>query len=507
VKPTRLVQSLRSAFGRPGPASVAGLIALVLSCVYVYLLLGLAARDAATLLPSEEAGVSPLSQAEATVTETRTPTSTATPSGPTGTSTSTPTYTPISYIPSPAFLVYTVQPGDTLSGIARRYNTTVAEMMELNSLKSDLLSVGQELLIPGQRHLSSAEATWTPTDASVEQTPTPTATATATSTSIPVSSPATATRQPTAAPPGAARSGERPVVAFYYAWYGLDQWQAGKVPDIPVVKYTSKDRSTMVRHVQQARSAGIDAFAVAWYGPTVHNNQTETNFQTMLGVAAEQGFHCTVDFETRSPFYSSQADIVNALRYLINNHAAHPAFFRFEGKPLIFFWAVKDVFTGQGQSAVDAWASIRQQVDPQHNTLWIADGADTEFLRVFDGHHLYNITWNPPANVRNTLSTWGDRVRGYGTEHGTRKLWVATVMPGYNDLFAQDRSGRFAHDRRGGAYYRETWEAAMDSAPDLIVITSFNEWLEGTQIEPSISYGNLYLDLTSELSAAFKSGR
>jgi len=506
VKPSRLLQGLRTAIGRPTPVSIAGLVALILACGYVYLLLGLVARDAALLLGSRGSDVLPLIQAEATATETTMPTSTATPSGPTATPTTTPTYTPISYIPTPAFLVYTVQPGDTLSGIARRFNTTVTAMMELNSLRSDVLSVGQELVIPGQRHLSNAEATSVPTDDSVEATPTPTATATATNTPIPVPPAPTATRQPTAAPPGIARSGERPVVAFYYAWFGLDQWVPSKVPDIPAVKYASQDRSTMVRHVEQARSAGIDAFAVAWYGPAVHNNQTETNFRTMLDVAAEKGFRCTVDFETRSPLYGSQADIVNGLSYLINNHAAHPAFFRFEGKPLIFFWAVRDVFRGQGQSAVDAWASIRQQVDPQHNTLWIADGADTEFLRVFDGHHLYNITWNPPVNVHYTLGTWGDLVRGYGSERGTRRLWAATVMPGLNDLLTQDRSDRFAHDRRGGAYYRDTWQAAMDSAPDLIVITSFNEWLEGTQIEPSTSYGNLYLDLTSQLSAAYKSG-
>jgi hypothetical protein len=77
-------------------------------------------------------------------------------------------------------------------------------------------------------------------------------------------------------------------------------------------------------------------------------------------------------------------------------------------------------------------------------------------------------------------------------------------MPGYNDLFIQGRAGRFANDRRNGAYYRETWQGAIDSGPDLIVITSFNEWLEGTQIEPSASYGNLYLDLTSQFSATFK---
>jgi len=297
------------------------------------------------------------------------------------------------------------------------------------------------------------------------------------------------------------------VVAFYYAWYGLDQWKPGKVPDIPTAPYASKDRNTMIRHVEQAQGAGIDGLALAWYGPSVRDNQTETNLRTMLDVAAQRGFQATVDFETRSPFFRGQADVVNALGHLVNTHAAHPAFLRFGGKPLIFFWAVRDVFTAQGQSPIDAWASIRQQVDPGHNTLWIADGSDIEFLRAFDGHHLYNVTWNPPVNVNTTLSRWGDDVRSYNASHGTSKLWAATVMPGYNDLYIEGRPGRFSHDRRNGAYYRETWQAAINSAPDLVVITSFNEWLEGTQIEPSVTYGDLYLQLTAELSAAFKTSR
>jgi LysM repeat protein len=496
----QLVKVLKGVVGRPRVISVAGVLALVLACAYVYLLLLLVARDVTEMVASGGPTATAVSEEETPPVITATATKTATPSGPTSTATRTPTYTPISYTPTPAFLVYTVQQGDTLSEIARRYNTTTSAIMELNSLRSDLLSIGQELLIPGQRQANSPEAT----NAAASDSPTPTSTLTSTPSPTPTTPPATS--QPAIAPPGAASSGDRPVVAFYYAWYGLDQWTAGKVPDIPAVPYASKDRNAIVRHVEQAQSAGIDAFAVAWYGPRVRNNQTETNFQTMLEVSSQRGFRCTVDFETRSPFYSSQGDVVEGLRYLINNHAAHQAFFRYAGKPVIFFWDVSDVFRGQGQSAVDAWASIRQQVDPEHKTLWIADGADIQFLRVFDGHHLYNITWNPPASVHNTLSTWGNRVRSYSAEHGTRKLWVATVMPGYNDLFTRDRSGRFSHDRRSGAYYRETWQAAIASAPDLIVITSFNEWLEGTQIEPSVSYGNLYLDLTSELSAAFKRG-
>ena len=43
---------------------------------------------------------------------------------------------------------YTVKAGDTLWNIARKYNTTVEEIMKLNNLKNDLLSIGTVLTIP-----------------------------------------------------------------------------------------------------------------------------------------------------------------------------------------------------------------------------------------------------------------------------------------------------------------------------------------------------------------------
>lgn len=42
---------------------------------------------------------------------------------------------------------YTVKPGDTLYSIAGRYNTTVNNIKQLNNLSSNILSVGQQLLI------------------------------------------------------------------------------------------------------------------------------------------------------------------------------------------------------------------------------------------------------------------------------------------------------------------------------------------------------------------------
>ena len=44
--------------------------------------------------------------------------------------------------------MYTVKKGDTLYGIARKYNTTVQEIIDLNYLKSNVLTVGQVIRIP-----------------------------------------------------------------------------------------------------------------------------------------------------------------------------------------------------------------------------------------------------------------------------------------------------------------------------------------------------------------------
>jgi hypothetical protein len=40
------------------------------------------------------------------------------------------------------------------------------------------------------------------------------------------------------------------------------------------------------------------------------------------------------------------------------------------------------------------------------------------------------------------------------------------------------------------------------------MVSTFNEWIEGTQIEPSVAeeYGDEYLRLTRQFAARFKSG-
>jgi hypothetical protein len=76
-------------------------------------------------------------------------------------------------------------------------------------------------------------------------------------------------------------------------------------------------------------------------------------------------------------------------------------------------------------------------------------------------------------------------------------------MPGYDDR-KTGRGNAFAVGREDGAYYARSWQAAIDSSPDWIIITSFNEWPEGTYIEPSQAYGTRYLEMTSQWAATFR---
>ncbi|NJN99052.1 MAG: hypothetical protein HC875_35645, partial [Anaerolineales bacterium] len=55
-----------------------------------------------------------------------------------------------------------------------------------------------------------------------------------------------------------------------------------------------------------------------------------------------------------------------------------------------------------------------------------------------------------------------------------------------------------------GALYRATFDAALTSNPDWLLLSSFNEWVEGTYIEPGVQYGDKYLELTKEFVTIFK---
>jgi hypothetical protein len=271
---------------------------------------------------------------------------------------------------------------------------------------------------------------------------------------------------------------------MYYAWYDASSWN-NTLSDQPVAPYSSADRSTIERQVTQAKTAGIDGFELNWWGP---GNPTDANLQTLLSVAGGHGFQVTADFDLNSPFVHGASDLTNDLNYL-KRYFNNPIWFHFAGKPVVVFYGIR-------QYDVATWSQIRAQVDPNHQAIWLGEGDIFSYLNVFDGIHAYSVAWSP--NPASQLASYARQARAY-----PGKIWMATAMPGYDDTRINGAAG-FAVNRQGGAYYRQVWQGAVATQPSIISITSFNEWREGSYIEPSRSYGDLFLQITRQLVDAYR---
>jgi len=113
------------------------------------------------------------------------------------------------------------------------------------------------------------------------------------------------------------------------------------------------------------------------------------------------------------------------------------------------------------------------------------------FLNFTDGLHIYG-----PCGFSASLSKVFEVYnQASDAAHSKNKIFVATVMPGYDDTGCPGRSG-YVVDRQNGTYYTSFWSIATACFPDGYIITSFNEWHESTEIEPSLEYGYQYINLT-----------
>jgi hypothetical protein len=271
----------------------------------------------------------------------------------------------------------------------------------------------------------------------------------------------------------------RPVLAYYYGWWDASNFSQTLFQ--PGDAYNSDDVNVIQRQVQQAQSAGIDGFVMSWYGG---GDRTDTNLGHLLDIAQKSGFRATIHFET--PKFWGVDDVIAQLKVFYDTRANNPAIVRYQGRPVIFFWqaAMYDNAT---------WSSIRSQVDPEHKAVWIADGDNFNILSgdAWDGISPYAIAWS--ANPATQLPSWAAKAAAVAPN----KLWIPPVSPGCNDSAA--RATTCSQDRTGGSYYQATWDGALASNPGwAIMVSTFNEWMEATQIEPSVQYGDQYLQITKQ---------
>jgi hypothetical protein len=291
--------------------------------------------------------------------------------------------------------------------------------------------------------------------------------------------------------PQSARANVEPrqVLAYYYAWWDPENFTRTLFK--PPQAYNSDEAAVMQRHIQQAQAAGIDGFVMSWYG---NGDRTDRNLVRLLDLGAQTGFRATIHFETPHFAPYGVADVVAQLKAFHDLRINHQALVRYQGKPVIFFWRA-GIFDNA------TWNDIRGQVDPGRRAVWIADGDNFPILagEAWDGISPYAIAWS--RNPAGHLSGWAAKARAVAPD----KLFIPPVSPGCDDTAA--RAPTCIQDRAGGAYYQATLEGALAANPSwAVMVSTFNEWMESTQIEPSVQYGDQYLQLTRQFADTFKAG-
>jgi hypothetical protein len=300
---------------------------------------------------------------------------------------------------------------------------------------------------------------------------------------------------------GRRRDLDKLVWAFYYPWYGAADWSSPVMSDVPIVgSYESSNATIIEKHIRMAKSAGIDGFIVSWCTDWCPSY----NLDAILDVASRENFKISIYLESLqaegwSGVPRTKASLESMLLSFFQRYGADDRYYRADGRPVIFVWAVDS-------QSIETWQEIIGDLNHSgYRGFYVAETSNVACLQVFDGIHVYG-----PLMAFKDL-TAGDRalslsVASYSLlylDSSAKKLWAATITPGYDERKIPERAGLLL-PREDGGTYQGTFDAALKSDPDWVLITSFNEWWENTYIEPSVTYGWKYIDLTTIYSSEFK---
>lgn len=321
------------------------------------------------------------------------------------------------------------------------------------------------------------------------------------------------------------------IIAFYYTWFAnpahdgaFAHWNhrvlddsghtfdaaSGDIgstffPELGL--YSSADVTVIDKHMQMMQSAGINVICTTWWGADGADENmgsfdgfTDRIVPVLLDRA--KAFGLTVCFHIEPYKGRSPRTVRNNIELICSRYGDHEAFHRVDGRPLFF---VYDSYL----SPPDEWramiADLRGSqfdsflvallVEPHH----INDAASAQF------DALYSYFGADGFSFGATPANW-PAISSECARHGL--TFIPCVSPGYDDRRIRPwnaKTTRFRDDRpfdgsaaaahvvtHEGAYYDRFWQAAIALAPRIVAITSFNEWHEGTQIEPARAAAGVY---------------
>ena len=339
------------------------------------------------------------------------------------------------------------------------------------------------------------------------------------------------------------------VGAYYYPWYGAfagghawnDTLRAKLSPQQPPALgyYSSRASATIGGQIEQSHRGNISFWATSWWGPGSAEDTTTRNFIFANPRAGELKYAVHYESTGRLGTFDSPtfSNLVPDFQYLAQNYFNNANYLKIDDRPVVFIYLTRAYFNTQ--AGRDAVANLRQtitsqfgvnpyligddvfpgQTDPQRAGLW-------DSITDFD---VYGSALQANGSTTASVSELASQFQAAKQLANEAHVgFIPSVSPGFNDSAV--RSGHPAAPRyladvpgaaEGSLFSAQLSQAALPNldpiANNMLMVSTFNEWHEDTQIEPTImtnptsadssghgaytqgytyaGYGNLYLDL------------
>ncbi|MBC7808388.1 MAG: hypothetical protein H7145_19820 [Akkermansiaceae bacterium] len=310
---------------------------------------------------------------------------------------------------------------------------------------------------------------------------------------------------------------KRFLMAHYMPWYEADpankrwgwHWTMNHFKPDVVVKgkresaslytpliglYDSNDPDTLECHVLLMKLSGIDGVIIDWYGNDdfLDYGLIHRNTRHLIRFVKKAGLRYAIMYEDqtvpkllaakRIPGDDTVAHGRQILQWMRSNWFNDPAYLSVTGRPLFMVF-------GSGNYTGAQWDRIFSGITPAPYFFTESDRRAPA---------VGGFGWPQPAGGTTKAIEEQDHF------YRTAKTWAAFVpaaFPRFDDIYAQAGvHPSWGHiDDQNGKMYEETLERALKSSASVIQLVTWNDWGEGTIIEPSIEHGYRDLETTQRL--------
>jgi glycoprotein endo-alpha-1,2-mannosidase len=346
-----------------------------------------------------------------------------------------------------------------------------------------------------------------------------------------------------------AAAGEPVVGVYYYPWYGsfsgghsVNQSLRGHLspPQPPAIGvYSNRNSATIAAHIDQSHRGNIDFWALSWWGPQSAENTTIRTSILNHPRRAELSYAIHYESTGRLGTFDNPnfSNLIPDFRYLAANYFQDPNYLKIDGRPVVFIYLTRAYFNSQASR--DAVAALRSAINSEFhvNPYIVGDdlfggGVNLQRAQLWDAITDFDVYGTVMQSRGSTAAALNQLTNVYNgalqSLAATNVGFIPTASPGFNDSGVRGghpAAPRYLTDdpnsKEGDLFEKMLNDVVVPrtdpKADDILMINSFNEWHEDTQIEPTIvaprtnvddsgaqryteghfyeGYGDLYLDL------------